>query len=73
MRGCHTAAPAEDRQCTQQPAGSLCCTESVHMLPLLGKMGPSLYGDNVYSEQENRRSKAIVTGHDLLEHLGNTF
>lgn len=53
----------------QQPAGFPCCTESVHMLPLLGKMGMSLYGDNVYSEQENRRSKAIVTVHDLLEHM----
>lgn len=53
----------------QQPAGFPRCTESVHMLPLLGKMGQSLYGDNVYSEQENRRSKGIVTVHDLLEHM----
>lgn len=53
----------------QQPAGFLRCTESVHMLPLLGKMELSLYGDNVYSEKENRRSKAIITVRDLLEHM----
>jgi len=53
----------------QQPAGFPRCTASVHTLPLLGKMGLSLYGDNVYSEQENRRSKAIVTVNDLLEQM----
>lgn len=52
----------------QQPVGFLHCTESVHMLPLLGKTGQSLYGDNVYREQENRRSKAIVTAQSSRAH-----
>lgn len=54
-RGSRRAALGEDRQCRQQPAGFLCCTEPVHRLPCWGRTGLSLYGGNVCSEQENRR------------------
>lgn len=54
-------------QYKQQLAGFLHYTESVRMPPLLGKLGLSLYGDNVYLKQEKRRSKAMVTACNSLE------